>query len=117
MPFFKVILQPDRILISNPDVLELQIKKRHREIMDFHNQLLEEKRLTMELLSEGFPVTEAVHFFEIIVNRKQLWRAFANWMGLGSQLENKIAAYFDLWTFGFKNVTVEVIGNEKNFDK
>jgi hypothetical protein len=118
VPFFKVQMQArGRVLISNPDVLELQVNKKPKEILEFHHHLLEEKRLTMEMLTDTLESSEVVHFFEIVVNRKQLWRAFAGWMGLGSQIENKIAAYFDLWTFGFKNVTVEVIGNEKNFDR
>lgn len=72
--------------MSNPEVLELQISKRHKDILEFHQQLIEEKRLNIDMLSEGFHITEAVHFFEVVVNKKQLWRAFASWMGLGLQI-------------------------------
>jgi len=46
-----------------------------------------------------------------VVNRKNLWRCFAVWFGLGGQLEEKIYNYFDVWNIGFKNVEMKVVGN------
>jgi hypothetical protein len=51
------------------------------------------------------------------VNRKTLWRSFAIWFGLGGQIQEKIYNFFDVWNFGFRNVELKVVGNEKNFDK
>lgn len=71
----------------------------------------------MELLPEDPSHNDFMHFFDIVVNRKMLWRSFAVWFGLGGQLEEKIYNYFDVWNYGFRNVEMKVVGNEKNFDK
>jgi hypothetical protein len=117
VPFFKVSAHKGSILVSNADVLELVVNKSRQEIVDFHGRLLEEKRLSMEMLPDNPTIDNFLHFFEIVVNHKMLWRSFAVWFGLGGQLEEKIYNYFDVWNIGFRNVEMTVVGNEKNFDK
>ena len=74
------------ILVSNPDILELVINKSRQNIVEFHSRLIEEKRLSMEILPENPNIDNLLHFFEIVVNHKTLWRSFAVWFGLGVQL-------------------------------
>jgi hypothetical protein len=69
------------------------------------------------MLPENPTIDHFLHFFEIVVNHKTLWRSFAVWFGLGGQLEEKIYNYFDVWNIGFRNVEMKVVGNEKSFDK
>lgn len=104
VPFFRVSAHKGSILVSNPDILELIINKSKQEIVDFHARLVEEKRLSMEMLPESPTIDHFLHFFEIVVNHKSLWRSFAVWFGLGGQLEEKIYNYFDVWNIGFRNV-------------
>lgn len=63
VPFFKVSAHKGSILVSNSDVLELIINKSRQEIVDFHGRLLEEKRLSMEMLPENPTIDNILHFF------------------------------------------------------
>lgn len=58
-----------------------------------------------------------VHFVELVVNKKNLWRSFAAWAGVGPQLENKVYSYFDVWNIGFRGISMGINGHESVFDK
>jgi hypothetical protein len=58
-----------------------------------------------------------IHFIDLVVNKKSLWKSFAGWLGLGIQLENKIYSYFDVWNLGFKGIAMQVIGHQVVFDR
>lgn len=58
-----------------------------------------------------------MNFLSKVVNSKGLWRAFADWLILGRDLEEKIYRMFDPWNVGFKGVVMEIIGFEIAFDK
>lgn len=40
----------------------------------------------MEVLPEEPVDLDFIHFFDIVVNRKGLWRCFSRWFGLGLQI-------------------------------
>jgi hypothetical protein len=63
MPFFKVSAHKCNILVSNPDILELIINKSKQEMIDFHNKLIDEKRLSMELLPDNPSQEDFLHLF------------------------------------------------------
>lgn len=55
-------------------------------------------------------------FFNLVVNRKYLWRSFSSWFRLDIKLLNKVYNYFDPWMLGFKNLGVDIVGHEIVFD-
>lgn len=46
-----------------------------------------------------------------------MWRSFAEWMCLGSTIEDKVYNMFDFWNVGFVDLSIDVIGYETSFDK
>ena len=70
----------------------------------------------MEVLPQQPSEIDFIHFFDIVVNRKGLWRCFSRWFGLGSQIEEKIYNYFDVWKNGFEGLQIQMVGHEKSFD-
>lgn len=60
---------------------------------------------------------EIIHFIDNVVNSKFLWKNFADWMSLGTTIEEKVFNMFDFWKQGFKNIEMSIIGHEISFDK
>lgn len=50
-PFFTVEIVNNKIHVSNPEILQIVIQKSKSEIQKFHNKLILEKKLKMELLT------------------------------------------------------------------
>lgn len=116
-PFFSVFVKNGKIFISNPEILELILAKEKAEICEFHNRLLQEKRLQVEFLSDDATEDEIVHFLSRVVNSKNLWRSFSEWFMLGRQIEDKIFHFYDLWNVGFKAIEMRIVGHEIAFDR
>lgn len=52
IPLFKVTAQKGHILVSNPDLLELNLQKSGSEMVEFQAKLIEEKRLGVQVMCE-----------------------------------------------------------------
>lgn len=50
--FFTVSWRDEKIHVSNSQILDFFVNKTNKEIISFHNKLVNEKRLKMELLSD-----------------------------------------------------------------
>lgn len=72
--------------------------------------------MTIDILPENPQEEDIVAFFDIVVNKKSLWRSFATWLKLDSQFENKVYNYFDPWIIGFKHLSLDIVGHEIVFD-
>lgn len=108
--------QKDKIILENPDFVELIVNRSVHEIVELSHKLKEQKKLTIDILPENPQERDLISFFSVIVNKKSLWRSFASWLPIDINLENKIFNYFDPWFCGFRGINVEIIGHEVVFD-
>lgn len=51
-PFFSVGWKDGKIFVRNPQILDFFVNKTKEEILAFHNKLILEKRLKIDLISE-----------------------------------------------------------------